>query len=521
MARAWAPFSAELGHLLRAVGCPPPAAVNKETPTASVSLAPSTLGGARSLLSGRNLVLSGEGSASRYAAALLSALGAQVHAEGGPEDTHPASAWASSGLMWLSGAAHTPGRMLPAPLAACANGVLQAIEAHGVRLAPPWRRGAELLTQRAALLGLRRQGRIAAGGSCRLLRAADGMLAVNLARSEDWTLLPAWLEGRTVSDWDSLAAALQSLPVDAVLERARLIGLPVAAADFPAPDFAQFAPPWCRIRCHGTSANPARAARAPRVLDLSSLWAGPLCGQLLHQLGARVIKVESTRRADGARAGNAAFFNVLNAGKHCVAVDFASAAGIERLRQLIRWADIVIDASRPRALRQLGIDADELVATQPGLSWISITGYGRDEPAANWVAFGDDAGVAGGLSALLARSGGEHAFCGDAIADPLTGMHAALAAWSAHLAGGGCVVALAMRDVVAHCAAWECPALSADHATAQNSELDAALRARAQRWHAQAVQAGLADCRPQRPAAAPPARPQGADNAALDALLAC
>ncbi len=133
------------------------------------------------------------------------------------------------------------------------------------------------------------------------------------------------------------------------------------------------------------------------------------------------------------------------------------------------------------------------------------------------MAFGDDAGVAGGLSALLARSGGDYAFCGDAIADPLTGLHAALAAWSTHLAGGGCVVALAMRDVVAHCAAWERPALSSDH----NSELDAALRARAQRWHAQAVQAGLADCRPLLPAAAPQARPQGADNAALDALLAC
>ena len=118
MARAWAPFSAELGHLLRATGCSPPAAVNKETPTASVSLAPSTLGGARSLLSGRNLVLSGEGSASRYAAALLSALGAGVKVEDGPEDTHPAIAWAGSGLMWLTGAAHAPGRMLPAPLAA-------------------------------------------------------------------------------------------------------------------------------------------------------------------------------------------------------------------------------------------------------------------------------------------------------------------------------------------------------------------------------------------------------------------
>ena len=502
-----------------------PAVVNKATSAASVSLAPPTLGDAPlrgcSLVSGRRLVLAGEGSASRYAAALLSALGAGVKVEDGPEDTHPAIAWAGSGMMWLTGAADAPGRMLPAPLAACANGVLQAIEAHGVRLPPPWRRGADVLAQRAALLGLRRQGRVAAGGSCRLLPAVDGMLAVNLARSEDWTLLPAWLEGRAVSDWGSLAAALQGQTVDAVLERARLIGLPVAAADFPELGFTHFSPPWCRIRRHGAPANAARAARAPRVLDLSSLWAGPLCGQLLHQLGAQVIKVESTRRADGARAGNAAFFNLLNAGKHCIAVDFGTAVGIGSLRRLIQWADIVIDASRPRALRQLGIDADELVAAQPGLSWISITGYGRDEPAANWVAFGDDAGVAGGLSALLARSGGEHAFCGDAIADPLTGMHAALAAWSTHLAGGGCVVALAMRDVVAHCATWERPALSAGHGAEENAELDAALRARAQRWHARVVQAGLADCRPQLPAAAPLARPQGADNAALDALLAC
>ena len=519
MARASATFSTEVGRALRAAGRASPASVNKEAPAASVSLAPYAGGSAS--LGARSLVLHGEGSASRYAAALLSALGVQVRAEGGPADMHPAIAWASSGLMWLTGAAHAPGRMLPAAVAACANGVLQAIEAHGVRLAPAWRRGADLLVQRAALLGLRRQGQIAAGGSCRLLPTADGMLAVNLARSEDWALLPAWLEGCAVSDWDSLATALQSQTVDAVLERARLIGLPVAAADFPAPDFAHLAPPWCRIRRHGAPANAARAARAPRVLDLSSLWAGPLCGQLLHQLGAQVIKVESTHRADGARAGNAAFFNLLNAGKHCVAVDFSSAAGIAHLRRLIRWADIVIDASRPRALRQLGIDADELVAAQPGLSWISITGYGRDEPAANWVAFGDDAGVAGGLSALLARSGGEHAFCGDAIADPLTGLHAALAAWSTHLSGGGCVVALAMRDVVAHCAAWERPALSARHGTAENSELDTALRARAERWHAQALRAGLADQRPMMPAAAPPARPHGADNAALDALLAC
>ncbi len=471
-------------------------------------------------LAGRSLVLAGEGSASRYAAALLSTLGAQVRAEAGPQDTPPAIAWARSGLMWLTGASDGPGRMLPAPVAACANGVLQALEGlkglngRGARLTPAWQRGEDMLVHRAALLGLRRQGRTAAGGSCRLLHVADGMLAVNLARSEDWTLLPAWLEGRDVTDWDTLAAALRTHTVATALERARLIGLPVAVAELPAqalvgsnatiPNF-----PWCRVRRHCAPSHRSRGARAPRVLDLSSLWAGPLCGQILRQLGAQVIKVESTRRPDGARAGNAAFFNLLNAGKQCIAVDFGSAAGIARLRQLIRWADIVIDASRPRALRQLGIDADELVAAQPGLSWISITGYGREEPAANWVAFGDDAGVAGGLSALLARSGGEHAFCGDAIGDPLTGLHAALAAWSTHSAGGGCVVALAMRDVVAHCAAWELPAN------------DEALSARAEHWHAQALEAGLADCRPVLPAPAPQARPHGADNAALDELLAC
>ncbi|WP_068637429.1 CoA transferase [Thauera butanivorans] len=456
------------------------------------------------LLAGRSLVLAGEGCASRYAEGLLSALGARVGRQAGAQDAHPAIAWARSGLMWLTGAAEQPGCMLPAPLSACANGVLQALGALGAQLPPAWRSGEDVLAQRAALLGLRRRGRISAGGSCRLLAAADGMLAVNLARDEDWELLPAWLEGRAAADWPALAAAVAAQPAQATLERARLLGLPVAAAELPAQ-----APPWCRVRRGGAGAETGREGRSPRVLDLSALWAGPLCGQLLHQLGAQVVKVESTRRPDGARAGNAAFFDLLNAGKWCVAVDFASAAGIERLRRLIEWADIVIDSSRPRALRQLGIDAEAMVAAHPALSWISITGYGRHEPAANWVAFGDDAGVAGGLSTMLARAGGPWAFCGDAIGDPLTGLHAALAAWAAHAAGGGCVVSLAMRDVVAHCAAWE------------RLESDEALRVRARRWHAQALAAGLAGCRPARPAAAARARPHGGDDAALAELLAC
>jgi crotonobetainyl-CoA:carnitine CoA-transferase CaiB-like acyl-CoA transferase len=207
----------------------------------------------------------------------------------------------------------------------------------------------------------------------------------------------------------------------------------------------------------------ARDVKDPtRVLDLSSLWAGPLCSHLLHRCGAQVTKVESTTRPDGARRGAPEFFDALNAGKQQVALDFGTREGHAQLRALIDSADIVIDGSpadiviegsRPRALRQLGIDAEALVRERPALTWISITAYGRGEPQQNWAGYGDDAGVAAGLSELMFEATGERCFVGDAIADPLTGLHAARAAWSGWRAGGGGLVALSLAGVVQHCVA--------------------------------------------------------------------
>ena len=470
---------------------------------AGLAVPSSSIAGA--LLSGRSFALAGEGCETRYAAHLLATLGAGTCIEPGPADLHPAQAWARSGLMWLTGAPRQPGRMLPSPVGACANGVLKALAALGAQLPPAWRQADIMLAHRAALLGLRRQGRRSPGGSCRLLQAADGMLAVNLARAEDWELVPAWMGGRAIADWTQLASGVAAQTVETALEGARLLGLPVAAADVLLRDGI----PWCRVQPVGVRSDRARRRRAPRVVDLSSLWAGPLCAQSLRQLGASVIKVESTRRPDGARAGNPDFFDLVNAGKTCVAIDFSSARGLDRLRRLIETADIVIEASRPRALRQLGIDAETMLAENPGLSWISITGHGREEPGADWVAFGDDAGVGGGLSSALARATGEWAFCGDAIADPLTGLHAALAAWCAHAAGGGSLVSLAMRNVVECCAAWE------------QAPDDDALDVRMRHWQGLAAAGGLLDCRPRRPILTGSARAHGADNAALDELLAC
>ena len=171
----------------------------------------------------------------------------------------------------------------------------------------------------------------------------------------------------------------------------------------------------------------ARPRRGPTltgliVVDLSALWAGPLCGDLLARTGATVVKVESTQRPDGARRGPTEFFDLLNGRKQSVALDFQSHAGVRILHDLVQHADVVIEASRPRALAQFGLDGPDLVRAGGPQVWVSITGHGRDGDAANRVAFGDDAAAAGGL---VVWRDGIPLFCADAIADPLTGLTAA------------------------------------------------------------------------------------------------
>lgn len=454
-------------------------------------------------LCGRRYAVPGDGAANAYARALLAALGAEVDAMPGAASAHPALAWARSGLMALTGPADGAAQLCPFPLAACADGVVAAIDAIAPR--PLAVSGAALLGERAASAGHRRAGAVSAGGSCRLLRAGDGWLALNLARPDDWSLLPAWLETDAGRDWHSLGPLLARQPAAHWVERGRLLGLAVAAmAPLPSAPV-----PWYRSMPVSTQRprGAASAGSAPLVVDLSALWAGPLCGHLLQRLGARVVKVESLRRPDGARLGPAAFHDLLNAGKASVALDFGSARGREQLRALLRRADIVIEASRPRALRQLGIEAESLVDENPALTWISITGHGRDEPQADWIAFGDDAGVAAGLSHSLYTLTGRPLFCGDAIGDPLTGLHAALLAWSGYVGGGGRVAALALRDVVAHCAQFDYPGC------------EQALRARWLRWQAVLADAGADVAAPRVRTPPQRARELGADTRAVLAGL--
>ncbi|MGE0384163.1 MAG: CoA transferase [Gammaproteobacteria bacterium] len=338
----------------------------------------------------------------------------------------------------------------PVPLGGSADRLLERLRAAAPGADLPSAPGRALLAERAALCGFIPVRNRSAGGTCRLLRSRDRILAVNLARAADWELMPAWLEreGIDAGDWRRVGALIARRPAQHLLDRALDLGLPVAAAN---PPPAQPCAPF--VVTLGQPAAPARSlpTRAARVLDLSALWAGPLCGHLLHCAGADVVKVESMRRPDGARFGNARFYGLLNQGKSCVALDLATEPGVARLRALIDRADIVIEGSRPRALHQLGIRPETLIAARADLTWISITAYGREDPQGTRVGFGDDAGVDAGLSAAMREATGLYRFAGDAIADPLTGMTAAIEALAGWRAGGSRLVALALRDVAAHC----------------------------------------------------------------------
>ncbi len=350
------------------------------------------------------------------------------------------------------------------PLASCADQTLARLAAATNSAAIAKLDGQTLLGERAMLGGMAIPRRTSAGGGCRLFDAVDDTIALNLARAVDRELLPALFETDELNCQDDVAIAdrIARSEATALVQRGRSMGLAIAAAheaSAPAADAcvanACMANACVANACVEMVAGPAAlklVRDAPRVVDLSGLWAGPLAAHLLWLAGADVVKVESRTRPDGMRA-NEDFYALLNQGKASVALDFANANDRQRLLSLIAASDIVIESARPRALAQLGIDAAQIVRTTPGLVWLTITGHGAIGEAANWVGFGDDCAVSGGLSAALSAACGQTGFVGDAIADPLTGLCAALAAWEAWAARRGGRFGLSMSHVVAQCLA--------------------------------------------------------------------
>ncbi|MFF7477060.1 CoA transferase [Streptomyces sp. NPDC008092] len=365
--------------------------------------------------------------------------------------------WADSGAMSLTGAPEGPPLAAPGAPAGVLRHGLEALAALGrMRTGKPIRLpGVELLGERAAIAGLSRRGPWSAGGAFRILPAVDGWVGVSLARQDDLELVPALIENSVATDvWAALRHWAAQRRARDVAGRAQLLGIPAAAvASAPlgvqdeqsAHRSASAAGPSPVLINEGGPRRHRR--RHPLVVDLTSLWAGPLCARLLGLSGAHVVKVESPHRLDGARFGPPSFYDLLHAGHASVSLDLTSPTGVATLRRLVESADAVLEASRPRALRHLGIDAEEAVAA--GTVWTSITAYGRTGPWANRVGFGDDVAAGAGL---VVRTEHGPLPCGDALADPLTGVHAAVATAAALAGDRACLIDVSMRDVAAFAA---------------------------------------------------------------------
>lgn len=345
---------------------------------------------------------------------------------------HPALVWAQSGLMGLSGPEDGPPALASGRWVERLDGVVNDIAALGGRALRTDASG--FLGERAALVGRSRRGPVSVGGACRMVAAADGVLAVSLARTSDIGAVPAWLEIEASPEadiWSAVAAGVRRRPVAELVERAGWLGLAVGEA---------VRPPAPVEPCSFTYAG-LLASKRKQVLDLSSLWAGPLCASLMGGLGFEVLKVEGPSRPDGARYGSPAFYNLLNGDKQEANIDLGSEGGRRRFLELCRQSAVVVDGLRPRVWANWGIDRLE-AARECGLVWVSITAYGNDRAG-----FGDDAAVSGGLW-LQDPAGGLPWFVGDAAADPVAGLIASRAAAEALAEGRAGLVEVAMSQAV-------------------------------------------------------------------------
>ncbi|WP_231127417.1 CoA transferase, partial [Mycobacterium colombiense] len=194
--------------------------------------------------------------------------------------------WGSSGLAYLTGLPDGPADFSRANVLARARDVAAATgDRLGITI-----NAASLLTGRAAMLGLTRGGRVSPGGASRLLAARDGDCALTLSRADDLDAVPALLQADEIAadPWPELQRWAAARPVGEIVDRAGLLDIPAAA-------LGEAAPTPARIRAKGSRSAP-RTPRDLLVADLSSMWAGPLCGRLLARAGATVVKVESPRR---------------------------------------------------------------------------------------------------------------------------------------------------------------------------------------------------------------------------------
>ncbi|WP_041681549.1 MULTISPECIES: CaiB/BaiF CoA transferase family protein [Cupriavidus] len=167
-----------------------------------------------------------------------------------------------------------------------------------------------------------------------------------------------------------------------------------------------------------------------RVLDLSKVLAGPLCGQYLGELGADVTKVEPIGKGDDTRAwlpqeaGQSAVFLSVNHNKRSIAVDLKSEAGREVVQRLAAQSDVVLQGFGGGTAAKLGVDYETLRALNPRMIYCEISGYGRDGPLGHEPGYDVMLQAFSGMISTMGEPGGSYARASFSPVDIGTGMHA-------------------------------------------------------------------------------------------------
>ncbi|MEU7766521.1 CoA transferase [Nocardia sp. NPDC049190] len=165
-----------------------------------------------------------------------------------------------------------------------------------------------------------------------------------------------------------------------------------------------------------------------KVLDASTILAGPLTAQILGDFGAEVIKIEHPQQPDGMRGhgldknGVPLWWKMVSRNKRTITLNLSTAEGQEIFRDLAKAADVVIENFRPGTFERWGLSYAELSATNPGLIMLRVTGFGQHGPYATRPAFGTLVESMSGFAYLTGQPDGPPTLPAFGLADSIAGI---------------------------------------------------------------------------------------------------
>jgi CoA:oxalate CoA-transferase len=179
-----------------------------------------------------------------------------------------------------------------------------------------------------------------------------------------------------------------------------------------------------------------------RVLDLTQVVSGPICGRLLADLGADVVKLEPpagdvTRTVEPEVDGMSVYFAQMNAGKRNISLDLKAPGAVDVVRRIVARCDVLLENFRPGVLARMGLDPDELLTAHPRLVICSISGWGQDGPWAQRQSYGPLVHAEVGLLDMTARLRG---------IDPMPEVHQHGDVYPGLLAANAILAALLQRE---------------------------------------------------------------------------